>query len=169
MKKTFATILLLIGMLTFGQEKNLEKINHEVNSIDLNSELTIHEFDWVKLTGIITDGGGILKVWKKNNTIHKILQEIGLSYGRLRTSIYFKNGSPIKVIEIEENFERTNDGLNFSKLDQTFKQEFFVFDWEMGEGKYKKIGKRVMTEGGCSHFESYEPIIERAKKALQNE
>ncbi|WP_298321205.1 hypothetical protein [uncultured Aquimarina sp.] len=169
MKIIFTTTFLLIGMLTFGQEKNLEKINSEVNSIDLNSELSVHEFDWVQLTGIVTDGGGILKIWKDNDNIHKILQKIGLSYGRIRTRIYFKNGFPIKVIEIEDNFERTSDGLNYSKLEQVFKEEFFVLDWEMGEGKYKTLGKRVMSEGGCSHFESYEPIIERAKKALENE
>ncbi|AXT63578.1 hypothetical protein D1816_02485 [Aquimarina sp. AD10] len=165
MKNVFFIILFLIGLLTFGQENNLEQIDRKVNLIDLNSELTINEFDWVELTGIVTDGGGILKVWKSNNNIHKVVQEIGLSYGRIRTTIYLTNEIPIKVIETEENFEQTDDGLNYSKLDQVFKQEFFVFNWEMGEGKYKKTGKRVMSESGCSHFD-YEPIIERAQKAI---
>ncbi|WP_405207155.1 hypothetical protein [Aquimarina sp. LLG6339-5] len=165
MKKIFTSILFLIGLLTFGQKNNPEQIDLKVNSIDSNSELTITEFDWVELTGMTTDGGGILKVWRNNNNIHKVVQEIGLSYGRIRTTIYLTNGVPIKVIETEENFERTDDGLNYSKLNQVFKQEFFVFNWEMGEGEYEKTGKRVMSEGGCSHFD-YEPIIERAEKAI---
>ncbi|MFD2561163.1 hypothetical protein [Aquimarina rubra] len=167
MKKVLTTILFIIGLLAFGQEDHLEQIDHQVNSINLNSELSVSEFDWVELTGIATDGGGILKIWRKNNDIRKIVQEIGLSYGRIRATIYLTNGIPIKVIETEENFGQTDDGLNYSKLDQVFKQEFFVFNWGMGEGKYKKTGKRVMSEGGCSHFENYEPIIERAKKAIK--
>ncbi|GAA4277309.1 hypothetical protein [Aquimarina mytili] len=165
MKKILTTILFLIGLLTFGQKNNPKQIDLEVNSIDSNSELTITEFDWVELTGMATDGGGILKIWKDNNNIRKVIQEIGLSYGRIRTTIYLTNGIPIKVIETEENFEQTGDGLNYSKLNQVFKQELFVFNWKMGEGKYKKNGKRVMSEGGCSHFD-YEPIIELAEKAL---
>ncbi|WP_299211585.1 hypothetical protein [uncultured Aquimarina sp.] len=47
-----------------------------------------------------------------------------------------------------------------------FKKEFHVFDWELAEGKIKQAGKRVMSEGGCSHFEDYEPILERVKKAI---
>ncbi|MDY8135454.1 hypothetical protein [Aquimarina sp. 2201CG5-10] len=165
MKKIFTAILLLIELLTFGQENNLEQIDNEVNSINSNSELSINEFDWVELTGIATDGGGILKIWRNNKDIRKIVQEIGISYGRTRTTIYLTNGIPIKVIETEENFERTNNGLNYSKLDQVYKEEFFVFNWEIGEGKIKKTGKRVISEGGCSHFD-YEPIIERAQKAI---
>ena len=67
MKKTFAIILTLIGFVTFGQENKLDRINNEVKSIDSDSTLTETEFDWVKLTGIATDGGGILKVWRNDN------------------------------------------------------------------------------------------------------
>ena len=77
MKKTFVIILTLIGFFAFGQENKLDRIDSEVNSIDSDSTLTLTEFDWVKLTGITTDGGGVLKIWRNDEQICKIVQEIG--------------------------------------------------------------------------------------------
>ena len=164
MKKTFVIILTLIGFLTFGQENKLDRINDEVNSIESDLTLTESEFDWVELTGMTTDGGGTLKVWRNKSQIFKIVEEIGLSYGRIRTMIYLQSGLPIKIIETEENFGQKNDELNFAELNEVFKAIIYIFDWETDDSKIERIGKRVMSEGNCSNFD-YEPIIERAEKA----
>ena len=164
MKKAFFIIFTVIGFLAFGQENNLERIDNEVNSIESDSTLEVTEFDWVELTGITTDGGGILKVWRNEYQICKVVQEIGLSYGRIKTVIFLSNGLPIKIIETEENFGRKNDELDYGKLNEVFKATIHVYDWENDESKIERIGKRVMSEGGCSNFD-YEPIIERAQKA----
>lgn len=164
MRRTFAIILTLIGFVTFGQENKLDRIDYEVNLIESDSTLTETEFDWVELTGIVTDGGGILKVWRNKYQICKIYEEIGLSYGRVSTTIYMDNGEPIKIIETEENFRRTNNGMEYDELNEVFKAEIYVFDWEMDNSKIILTGKRFMSEGSCSTYD-YEPIIERAKKA----
>ena len=164
MKKTFAIILTLIGFVTFGQENKLDRIENEVNSINSDSTLTKSEFDWTELTGITTDGGGILKVWQNENQICKIVEEIGLSYGCVRTTIYLQNGIPIKIIETEENFGHKNGEINYTELNEVFRANIYIFDWENDDGKIERIGKRVLSEGSCSTFD-YEPIIERAKKA----
>tara|TARA_R110000823_G_C15804069_1_gene487485 strand:+ start:350 stop:853 length:504 start_codon:yes stop_codon:yes gene_type:complete len=164
MRKSLAIILTLLGFLAFGQENNLERIDNAVNSIELDSTLVLTEFDWTKLTGITTDGGGILKVWRNDNQICKVVQEIGLSYGRVKTVIFLSNGLPIKIIETEENFGHKNDELDYGKLNEVFKATIHVYDWENDESKIERVGKRVMSEGDCSNFD-YEPIIERAEKA----
>jgi len=165
MRKTFAIILTFIGFLAFGQENNLDQIDKKVNSIESDSTLTLTEFDWVELTGITTDGGGILKVWRNDVQICKIVEEIGLSYGRIKTAIYLNNGLPIKIIETEENFELENGELNYKELNEVFKANIYVYDWGNNDSKIERIGKRVLSEGSCSNFE-YEPIIERAKEAI---
>ncbi|PHS63388.1 MAG: hypothetical protein COB12_09575 [Flavobacterium sp.] len=165
MKKALVIILTLIGFLAFGQENKLERIDDEVNSIKSDSTLTQTEFDWVELTGITTDGGGILKVWQNDNRICKIVEEIGLSYGRLRTTIYLDNELPIKIIETEENFGHKNGELNYKELNEVFKATIYVFDWKNDESEVKRIGKRIMSEASCSMYELTESIIERAKKA----
>ena len=164
MTKSLVIILTLIGFLTFGQENNLELIDNEVKSIESDSTLVETEFDWMELTGITTDGGGILKIWRNENQICKVVQEIGLSYGRVKTVIFLSNGLPIKIIETEENFGLKNDELDYGKLNEVFKATIHVYDWENDESKIEQVGKRVMSEGTCSNFD-YEPIIERAVKA----
>ena len=165
MKKSFVIILSLIGFLAFGQENKLSQIDYEVNAIESDSSLTLTEFDWVELTGIITDGGGILKIWKNDKQIYKIVEEIGLSYGRIKTTIYLNNGLPIKIIETEENFRHQNGELNYKELNEVFRAYIYVFDWKKDESKIERIGKRVLSEGSCSSFD-YEPTIERAIKAV---
>ena len=167
MKKTFVIILTLIGFLSFAQENETARIDKLVESIQSDSTITESEFDWVELTGIKTDGGGILKVWRKGNQIVRIYEEIGLSYGRISTKIYLDNGEPLKIIEIEENFRFTNHGVKYDELNEVFRAEIYVFDWENDTSKIKRIGERNMSEGNCSTFD-YEPIIERAKKAISN-
>ena len=154
----------LIGFVTFGQENKLDQIENEINSINSDSTLTKSEFDWAELTGITTDGGGILKVWQNENQICKIVEEIGLSYGRVKTTIYLQNEIPIKIIETEENFGHKNGEINYTELNEVFRANIYIFDWENDDGKIERIGKRVLSEGSCSTFD-YEPIIERAKKA----
>ena len=164
MKKAFVIILTLIGFLAFGQENNLDRIDNEVKSIESDSTLVETEFDWAELTGITTDGGGILKVWRNDSQLHKIVEEIGFSYGRVKTTIYLKNEIPIKIIETEENFGFKNDELDYKKLNEVFRATIYVFDWENDMSEIQRIGKRVLSEGTCATFD-YEPSIERAKKA----
>ena len=57
-----------------------------------------------ELSGNTTDGGWIIKVWHNENQTYKIVEEIGLSNGRIRTIIYLNKEIPIKFIQTEENF-----------------------------------------------------------------
>lgn len=163
MKKTLIIILTIIGFLSFGQTK-VDQIDKEVYSIESNFTLKLSEYDWTELTKINTDGGGIFKVWKNGKQICKIEEEIELSYGKIKTIMYLQNGLPIKIIETEENFEKTDQGLNYKKLNEVFKVIIHVLDWEMEEGEIKQIGKRIMSEGTCATYD-YISVIERAKKA----
>ncbi len=156
----------LIGFATFGQENKLDQINNVVNSIESDSTLTESEFDWVELTGIATDGGGILKLWRNKSQVFKIIEEIGLSYGRIRTTIFLESGLPIKIVETEENFEHKNGELNYNELNEVFKATIYILDWENDKSKIERIGKRVLSEGSCSTFD-YEPILERVKKTVK--
>ncbi|CAM1363624.1 conserved protein of unknown function [Tenacibaculum soleae] len=163
MRKTFVIILTLIGFLAFGQENNLDRIENKVKSIESDSTLEETEFDWVELTGISTDGGGILKVWKNEKQICKIVEEIGLSYGRIRTIIYLNNETPIKIIETEENFGHKDGEINYKELNEVYRETLYVFDWENDEAEIKRIGKRNMSEASCSMYELAESLIERAE------
>ncbi len=72
---------------------------------------------------------------------------------------------PIKIIDTEDHFGFKNEELNYNELNEVFKATIFVFDWEKDYNIIERIGKRVLSDDTCSTFE-YEPIIERAKKAI---
>ncbi|WP_452231663.1 hypothetical protein [Lacinutrix sp. MEBiC02595] len=167
MRKAFVIIFTLIGFSTFGQENNLDRINNEVKSIESDSTLEETEFDWMELTGITTDGGGILKVWRNEKRICKIVEEIGLSYGRIKTIIYLNNGIPIKIIETEENFGFENGEINYKELNEVYRETLNIFDWENDEAEIKRIGKRNLSEASCSMYELAESVIGRAEKAIK--
>ena len=166
MKPTPVIVLTLIGFLSFAQSNETLRIDKIVESITSNPSLIETEFDWVELTGIVTDGGSILKVWRTGNQIVKVYEEIGLSYGRISTSIYLQNGEPIKIIETEENFKLTGQGIVNEELKEVFRAEIYVFDWEDDKARIVRTGERNWSEGNCSTFD-YIPILERAKKAIE--
>lgn len=166
MKTTCVILLTLIGFLTFGQEKNIGQIDHEVRAIELDSTLKKIEFDWVKLTGITTDGGGILKVWHNDNQIYKIVEEIGLSYGRINTTIYLNNKIPIKIIETEENFEHKGDKLDYDKLNEIHQLIIYVLNWKNDSLDIIHLGKRNMSKPKPSISELAKTVINRAEKAI---
>jgi len=146
-----------------SQQKGLKWINEKATEIENNTKLTQAEYNLSEFVEIITDGGGILKVWRHDNQIYKIHEEVGLSYGRITNIIYLDNDLPIKIIETEENFGNKNGEIDYNELKEVFRANIYVFDWENDDVEIEQIGKRVLSEGSCSTFD-YEPIIKRAKK-----
>lgn len=169
--KTLATILiLLVGQITvsLGQSVSLENIDFEADKINANKNLTIKEFDASEVYGQTFDGGGLIRIHFDKDHIKKIGQEIGLSFGRVRTTIYFSQGKPIKIIDAEDNFELKPDQstIDYTKLQEVFKATIYIFDWETDLNKTMIEGKRNLSEGTCSIFE-YEGTIDIAKKLLK--
>ncbi len=162
MNKALLIVSTLIGFIAFGQETQLDLINEKVNSIESDLTLAQKDFDWEILPGITTGSKGILRVWKKKKKIYKIVEEIKYLDYTTRTIIYLENGVPIKIIETEENFEHTKDGLDYSKPVNVFEATLYIFDWENDESKIIRNGKRVFTKGNCYTYD-YVPLIENVK------
>lgn len=147
------------------QTNRIALIEKKVTEIESDATLTEVEFDLLELTGRVTDGGGMLKLWRNQNQTQKIIQEVGLSFGRISTTVYLENKIPIKVIETEENFESNNGELDYSKLNEVFKATSYFFDWEQDDSNIELKGKRVLSQGNCTAID-YKPILEMAKKAI---
>ena len=155
------------GIVAFGQTDSLEIIDVEVHKINANQNLTIKEFDANEAYERIFDGDGLIRIYLDNNEIKKIEEEIGLSFGRIGTAIYFSKGEPIKIIDTEENFKLKSDQATFdySKLDKVFEATIYIFDWDLDRNQTMIKGKRNLSEGTCAIFE-YEGTIDTAKKLL---
>lgn len=162
MKTTFLFILILSSFITFSQESQLNQIDEIVKSIDSDSTLTQANFNWEVLAGITTGQLGSREIWHKGETLYKTVEKIKFIDFISVTTIYLRNGIPVKIIEKEENFK---DGDKDSRPIEVFAATIYVFDWKNDESEIIRRGKRVFTEGGCSNFD-YEPIVENAIKLI---
>lgn len=170
MKKIlFISLLLFIQVfIVNGQSDSIELIQKTVDKIESDTNLAIKKFDATEVYKQAFDGGGIIKLYADKDGLRKIEQEIGVSFGRLTTVVYFDNGQVIKLIDREENFKWLEDqtGWDYSQMSQAFQADIYIFDWEMNSNKAIKKGKRNLSQGPCSVFE-YEPLIELAQELIK--
>ena len=168
--KGASIILFCLGFISIslGQLTTITQIEDEVREIEELKNIDIKEFDVNKFYDRIFDGGGIIKVFLRNEEIVKIEEKIGLSYGRITTIIYLKNDIPIQIVDREENFKFKEDqtSLDYSTLNQVFEATVYIFDWDYDKSEIVTTGERNLSEGTCSTFE-YEPLIDNVRKILK--
>ncbi|SHK08137.1 hypothetical protein [Pseudozobellia thermophila] len=165
-KSLFISLLLLVQVFPVnGQSDSIVLIQRTVDKIENDANLTIKEFDATEVYKQAFDGGGKIELYVDKKGLRKIEQEIGVSFGRLTTVVYFENGQPIKLIDREENFKWLEDqtGWDYSELNKVFQADIYIFDWELDNNKTIEEGKRNLSEGSCAVFE-YEPFIELGKE-----
>ncbi|WP_303397593.1 hypothetical protein [Zobellia uliginosa] len=160
--KIFSALILLTSFDALGQDVMLEEINKKVNRIKTDTTLTITISNGSKGN---LDGGYGLKVWHRQNDIVKIEEEIGLSYGRIKTTLYLENLVPIKIIEVEENFSQSPTGLNYKKLDTVYKCTRYIVNWKQGRGITKTKGNPSFSIPKKS-VHDYNSWIEKAQWAI---
>lgn len=160
-------LVLLINFKSQGQDSRISRIDEMVKEINVNTKLTVREFDASEVYGKSLHGSGSIKVYSHKNEILKIEQEIDVSFGRLTTMMYVESGKPIQIIEREENFKIKDDqsSMDYSILKEVFRATIYILDWDTDNSKVIYSGKRVLSEGTCSNFE-YEPLLEEAQKLI---
>ena len=145
----------------------MDTIDKQVRQINSDRGLTKKKFNANEVYGKIFDGGGQIQAYLKDGQLIKIEENIGLSYGRVTTIIYLKEGEPIKIIDREENFKIKDDqsGLDYTKLIQVFEASIYVVNWDKDDSKIVRKGERKLSEGVCSNLD-YEPLVDRVKKLV---
>ena len=142
-------IILLINIAVAGQAQQTsfsKKIDSISKVIDKDTQLKKKKYDQEEFMEQITDEGGVLTVYHKNNVIYKMKELVGLSYGVIIRTYYFKNKELLLVKEEEYPYDTdVNGNINKEKLS---KNDLFV-------GKYYfKNDKLVDAESlGHNRFE----------------
>lgn len=156
----------LLSFFALGQNKEVVRIDNLVRQIETDTTVNVTYFDLGEISENYSDGGGSLTVFQKEGSIIKIINEVFLSYGKVSVIIYLKNGIPVKIIETEENFEFNNNEINYSVLNEVFKVNIYVFDWEKDSCQIIPNGKRVLSDDFCSVFE-FDSILDLVNKVLK--
>ena len=155
---------LIISLFTQAQELDSVAIKAIVQHIENTEELDSTFHDWSQLTGVVTDGGAELISWRKNGEVVKVFQQVGLSFGRLTTTIYLQDSNPIMAIETEENFGIDDQGeIDYTSLKVVYQEISFYYKEEPAQSgeydlDYRRIGKRVHSEQYCTTYELLYPL-----------
>ncbi|MGJ5642015.1 hypothetical protein [Formosa sp. S-31] len=151
MKKLYSFIFFLfLNYFSHGQELKFSEIEKEIHVIEQNlGNYELSHVSWNEFMNQNTDDQGEVKVWRQNNCVRKIIEEISGEKGTVTRVIYLKNGKPIKGIETEQVFEKQEH----NRLKETFKLEVFVIGYNSIIDEYefetKETGKRTFTEMYC--------------------
>lgn len=131
-----------------GQKKetSIKDIRQEFQKINTDKNLETTKIDAEEFLENATDGGGELTGFKRNDTVVKIIEWIGISYGNRIREFYFRNQKLIFVYEKFDAFvpdEETGE-LNKSKTKSVFEGRYYFNNKKLIEQKL--TGKKPMDD-----------------------
>ena len=121
--------LLLVSSLSFSQDnsKTVHEIRQKVATINTTKFPVIRKIDDAEaFLGHASDNGGELVGYIKNDTIYKIHESVGLSYGFVNVDYYLERDTMIFAYLVEKQFGLQNDGtVDLSKQKTTFEGRYY--------------------------------------------
>jgi len=102
--------------------KDIRKEYHRINSI---SSFHVVKLDGADFTEETLDGGAELTAYYKKDSLLKITEWVGLSYGNRSREYYFKNKQLFFIFESFDSFVETKDGLDHSKTKNSFQGRYY--------------------------------------------
>ena len=159
----FFALTLAYCSVTYGQTKEdlVKNIRQSFQKINNDTTLTIVKLQNEDIPGETTDGGEQLTGFFNGDSICKINDWIGLSFGVKQYEYYFSNGQLIFVYEIEKGFH-VNDSLGSmdqTKLDLLFEGRYYLDKGKMIDQKTK--GQKRFGEENSASF--VQDMIARSK------
>ncbi|WP_147298372.1 hypothetical protein [Winogradskyella pacifica] len=163
MKKTFVIILTLIGILAFGQENKMTEIDNQSKSIDSDTELIESNFELTNESK--------LKVSYKENRIFKIVQEMNVDYGEIKSEIYLVANKPIKIIESESTYFFLTDSIAKIKgysidIEENLRVVSYITNWNKKQRELIVTGEPTEKKNISYELNKYARIIRKAEMLI---
>jgi hypothetical protein len=142
----FVAIVFAGTALAQGEVPGVAEIKAQFYAINADRELQTDTFENEEFLEQGTDGGGMLTIWYKNDSIRKIVEWVGLSYGNITTEYYFCSDQLIFVYEKVATFVENKEGGR----DLTITKTAF-------EGRYYIRGNTIIkkTTTGTKPFDGH--------------
>jgi len=134
MKKYSAVFILIILVSVFLQDafsqttpELMEETSEKVEMIDIDATLKTVTLLNDEFMQEMTDGGGELKGYYRDNLIYHIHQTVGISYGIYLTEYYYSGN---KLIFVNEKFNQyyydtLTTSLDYSKTENAYNGSYF--------------------------------------------
>ena len=137
------------GLLSTAQSQSkqvlIKDIRLEFQKINSDKNLKINTLEAEEFLENNPDGGAELKGYKRKDSIVKIVEWIGLSYGNRMREFYFKNQKLIFVYEKFDSFiDEKSESLNHSKPKKAFEGRYYFNNDKLIDEKLS--GKKPMED-----------------------
>jgi hypothetical protein len=167
LKKTFVIILTLIGIVTFGQENKLDRIENEVNLINSDSTLIESKFEVTNDSSIYI----VIAIWHIKNKIYKIEKNSTLNYGEIKSTLYLSDGVPIKIIETEsENYFLPDSLVQIKGYDvdimENYKGISYIYNWKKNKRELIQTGQPTGNSDISIEWSKYIEILRKSIKLI---
>lgn len=133
-KKLLPLVYVLVCLRITAFAQDLEKsaireIKTQFNGINKKSGLKKRVFEAEEFLESATDGGGQLTCYYKDDTVVKIIEWIGLSYGNTTREFYFNGGKLIFIYCKVCNFVQKGGGdLDYTKTMVAYEGRYYIRD-----------------------------------------
>lgn len=160
----FYFVLSFIGIHSHCQTKTelINTIREDFRAINSDRSLTKETLDNDDFMEHVTDGGGSITGYFKNDSIVKIVEWIGLSYGNGTREFYFKKARLFFVYEKFQSFvvNDTTGEMDHDAVKTSFEGRYYFNKDKLIE--QKTTGKRVFED------ESADIVKELLASAAEN-
>ena len=138
-------------------------IDNQSKSIDSDTELIESNFDLTNESK--------LKVWSKENQIFKIVQEINVDYGEIKSVIYLVANKPIKIIESESTYFFLTDSIAKIKgysidIEENLRVLTYITNWNKKQRELIVTGEPTEKKNISYELKKYAGIIRKAEKLI---
>jgi hypothetical protein len=162
----FCFFTLLLSGDSQGQTKTglIETIRKDFQHINIDTTLKKKTLQDEEFLENMPDGGGELTGYYRNDSIVKIVEWIGLSYGNRTREFYFTKSQLFFVYEKFESFisNDTTGEVDHSKIKTTFEGRYYFNNNKLIE--QKTLGKRTFEE---ESFDSVKELQGAAKEDIR--
>ncbi|MBU2928601.1 hypothetical protein KO515_10200 [Winogradskyella psychrotolerans] len=141
----------------------MTEIDKQSKSINSDTELIESNFDLTNETK--------LKVWYKENRIFKIVQEMNVDYGEIKSEIYLVANKPIKIIEYENTYFFLTDSIAKIKgysidIEENFRAVSYITNWKKKQRELIISGEPSEKKNISYELEKYARIIRKAEQLI---
>jgi hypothetical protein len=168
MNKPFIILLFSLSLLSFSslsqnvdnKKKHIKRIFKEINSSPNLKKVELNAEEFLEHS---PDGGASLIGYFKGDTLVKITEWIGLSFGNKQFEYYF-NSQSLAFVYVEEKHFKYSDSLralDYSKLEKVYEGRFYFDKEKLISHEAKGIGKWENKD------ELGQSLIDTADKYLQ--
>ena len=162
------------GLYLFTQAQDKDSVIRRIRQVTetINTDKTLKKvvLSAEEYLDDVPDGGAELTGYFRGNSIVKISEWIGLSYGIKTFDYYFQKDLPVFIYETEKRFGHTKSVIEYNKQTLSYEGRYYFSNTHLIEQKLK--GKKAFNDstdpsGLLKEYKQYKILLQKKKNAVK--